>query len=112
MVPYNIFQNLNLQMQGQYKPLDVISGFDAALFQLYRPMRGSAQMAYQPNLGANPAGTIPNAAFAQANPVAFPSQTATTSPAPFLLQIPASLRFDQYWGLSENGTVLRPPISP
>lgn len=111
MAPYNIFQNLNLQMQGQYKPLDVISGFDAALFQLYRPMRGSAQMAYQPNLGANPANTFAVAAFPQANLVAFPSQTATTSPVPFTLEIPASLWFDQYWDLAEDGTVLGPPIS-
>jgi hypothetical protein len=111
MAPYNLFQNLNLQMQGQYKPLDVVSGFDAALFQLYRPMRGSAQMAYQPNLGANPAGTFANAAFAQANLVAFPSQTATSSPVPFILEIPGSLWFDQYWDLAEDGTILGPPIS-
>src|SRR5882724_10344649 len=50
--PYSLFQNLSLQMQGQYKPLDVINGFDAALFQLIRPMRGSAQMAAQVLLGS------------------------------------------------------------
>ena len=111
MAPYNLFQNLNLQMQGQYKPLDVVSGFDAALFQLYRPMRGSAQMAYQPNMGANPANTFANAAIPQANLVATPSMTATSSPVPFILEIPGSLWFDQYWDLAEDGTVLGPPIS-
>src|SRR5215472_8396950 len=56
--PYNILENFSLQMQGQYKPLDVLSGFDAALFQMYRPMRGSAQMCTQPILGTNtPAST-------------------------------------------------------
>lgn len=111
MAPYNIFQNLNLQMQGQYKPLDVVSGFDAALFQMYRPMRGSAQMAAQVNLGANPSSVFAASTFAQANLVAFPSQTATTSPVPFILEIPGSLWFDQYWDLAEDGTVLGPPIS-
>jgi hypothetical protein len=111
MAPFNLFQNLNLQMQGQYKPLDVVSGFDAAVFQSYRPMRGSAQMAQQVNLGANPASTFANSSFAQANLVAFPSQTATSSPVPFILEIPGSLWFDQYWDLAEDGTVLGPPIS-
>lgn len=111
MAPYNLFQNLNLQMQGQYKPLDVVSGFDAALFQMYRPMRGSAQMAAQVNLGAAPSSVFANANFAQANLVAFPSQTATTSPVPFILEVPGSLWFDQYWDLAEDGSVLGPPIS-
>lgn len=111
MAPYNLLQNFSLQMQGQFKPLDVISGFDAALFQLIRPMRGSAQMAYQPLLGANPAGTYANAGIPQANLVAFPTQTATSTPVPFTLEIPGSVWFDQYWDLAEDGTVLSPPIA-
>src|SRR5580698_4768448 len=60
--PYNLIQApLQIQMQGQYKPIDLQSGIDAAIFQLYRPMRGSAQMAGQPLLGANPFGTFANA---------------------------------------------------
>lgn len=111
MAPYNLLQNFSLQMQGQFKPLDVISGFDAALFQLIRPMRGSAQMANQPLLGSNPAATYANAAIPQANLVAFPSQTTTTTPVPFTLEIPGSVWFDQYWDLAEDGTVLSPPIA-
>lgn len=109
--PYNILQNFSLQMQGQYKPLDVVSGFDAALFQLYRPMRGSAQMAAQVLLGAAPATPFANSGIPQANLVAFPSQTTTSSPVPFTLEIPGCLWFDQYWDLAEDGTVLGPPIS-
>lgn len=111
--PYNLFQNTSLQMQGQYKPLDVISGFDAALFQLYRPMRGSAQMATQPLMGTNPPAstTYANSAFPQANLVATPNMGLTTTPVVFILEIPGCLWFDQYWDLAEDGTVMAPPVS-
>lgn len=111
--PYNLLENFSLQMQGQYKPIDVLSGFDAALFQMYRPMRGSAQMAAQPILGTNvpPTTGYANAATPQANLVATPNQTATTSPVTFILEVPGSLWFDQYWDLAEDGTVMAPPVS-
>src|SRR5215469_15315534 len=80
--PYNLLQNTSIQMQGQYKPIDVQSGVDLAIFQSYRPMRGSAQMAFQPNLGANPAATFANAAFPQANISATPSMTKTSTTTP------------------------------
>ena len=54
--PYNIMQSLKLKLQGQYTPLEVESGFDAAFFQLYRPMRGPGQSSIQNLIGANPAG--------------------------------------------------------
>src|SRR5512142_801907 len=34
--PYNLLQNLKLKLQGQYTPLEVESGFDAAFMQSYR----------------------------------------------------------------------------
>lgn len=111
--PYNILQNFSLQMQGQYKPIDVLSGFDAALFQMYRPMRGSAQMAAQTIMGTNapPTTGYANAATPQANLVATPNQTATTTPVTMIFEVPGCLWFDQYWDLAEDGTVLAPPIS-
>ncbi len=115
--PYSLLQNFSLQMQGQYKPLDVLNGFDAALFQLYRPMRGSAQMAAQVLLGSAPAGSPTslwaNAAIPQANLVALPNMTVTSSatPIPFILEVPGCLWFDQYWDLAEDGTVMAAPVS-
>lgn len=109
--PYNLIQACSIQMQGQYKPIDVVSGIDLAIFQLIRPMNGSAQMAFQPLLGANPANTYANSAIPQANLVATPSMTATTTPVPIYLELPGSLWFDQYWDLAENGQVNGPPIS-
>jgi hypothetical protein len=111
--PYNLLQAASIQMQGQYKPIDVVSGIDSAIFQLYRPMRGSAQMASQPLLGANPAATYANAALPQANLVATPSMvgTASATPIPFYLEFPCALWFDQYWDLAEDGGINGPPIS-
>jgi len=111
--PHNLLQNVQINMQGQYKPIDVQSGVDLAIFQSYRPMRGSAQMASQPNLGANPAATFQNAAFPQANIVATPSmtKTSTTTPVHLYYELPTSLWFDQYWDLAENGQVLAAPVS-
>lgn len=110
-LPYNALQACSIQMQGQYKPIDVVSGVDLAIFQLYRPMRGSAQMAYQPLLGTNPANTFANANFAQANLVGLPAETATSTPIPIYLEWPTSLWFDQYWDLAEDGSINGPPIS-
>jgi hypothetical protein len=109
--PYNLYQAFSIQMQGQYKPIDLQSGIDAAIFQLYRPMRGSAQMAAQPLLGANPSNTYANAALPQSNAVAFPNMASNTTPVPIYLEFPSSLWFDQYWDLAEDGAVLAAPIS-
>jgi hypothetical protein len=109
--PYNLLQATQIQMQGQYKPIDLASGIDAAIFQLYRPMRGSAQMAAQPLLGANPSSTFANAALPQANLVALPSMTTAFTTAPIYLEFPACIWFDQYWDLAEDGSINGPPIS-
>lgn len=109
--PYNLIQPVSIQMQGQYKPIDLVSGIDAAIFQLYRPMRGSAQMASQPLLGANPANTYANAGLPQANLVATANMSTGTTPVPIYLEFPCALWFDQYWDLAEDGTVLSAPIS-
>jgi hypothetical protein len=111
--PYNLLQATQIQMQGQYKPIDVASGIDLAIFQLYRPMRGSAQMSSQPLLGANPQNTYAVATLPQANLVAFPNETDASSATavPFYLEFPCCLWFDQYWDLSEDGGINGPPIS-
>src|SRR2546430_9232102 len=51
--PYNFLQALKLKLQGQYSPLEVDSGFDAAFMQMYRPMRGAGQSTVQSLNGTN-----------------------------------------------------------
>lgn len=109
--PYNLIQGASIQMQGQYKPISVESGIDLAIFQLYRPMNGSAPMSGQPLLGANPANTYANSGLPQANLVATPSMTATSTGVPIYLEFPVSLWFDQYWDIAEDGSILSSPIS-
>jgi len=111
--PYNLFQNLQLKMQGKYLPLEVLSGVDAAIFQLIRPMRGQA--AYSDLMGANPFSVFMNSnpagatAFAQATlapnlPATTPAITATGFT--WTMELPGSLWFDEYWDLARNGRLM------
>lgn len=121
--PYNFFQSLKLKLQGQYTPLEVESGIDAAFFQMYRPMRGSGQSNLQNLLGTNSAelyansllpannlttGGIAETAVGVTTPLGTP---ITANPASgtswvFNLEIPGSLFIDQYWDLAIDGTLL------
>jgi hypothetical protein len=106
--PYNLFQSMKMKYQGQYSPLEVESGFDAAFFQMYRPMRGPGQNSAQTLLEASPATGYANTTIPQTN------QTSTgvaANPAAatvwnFTLELPASLFIDQYWNLAADGTIL------
>lgn len=104
--PYNIMQNLKLKLQGQYSPLEVESGFDAALFQLYRPMRGAGDS--QDNLGTNLAATYANAGIPQVNQnsSAIAANPAAGTHWKYILEIPGGLYIDQYWDLAIDGTLL------
>jgi hypothetical protein len=106
--PYNILQSLKLKLQGQYSPLEVESGFDAAFFQMYRPMRGPGQMSQQNLLGTATATPFSNVTIPQTNQstsgiVANPASGSTWV---FNLEIPGGLFFDQYWDLAIDGTLL------
>lgn len=111
--PYNILQNLKLKLQGQYSPLEVDSGFHAAFFQAYRPMRGRGQRNTQDLLNTNP---VPSSGFAnslipQANLAGATLSQTLTSPYsvtnyPFILEIPAGIFLDEYWDMALDGTLL------
>lgn len=109
--PYNLFQNLSVKMQGKYLPLEVLSGVDAAIFQLIRPMRG--QSAYSALLGANAfqnfqnANTTAGLTFAQTNLTnALPANVPAPGSFTFTLELPGSLWIDEYWDLAQNGRLM------
>lgn len=123
--PYNKLQGLRLKLQGQYTPIEVESGFDAAFMQMYRPMRGRGQRNGQDLMAANVplAAAYPNSTMPEANLAGSPAGTGTvggqgnaatgviTSPLnsqnyPFILEIPAGLFLDEYWDLALDGTLL------
>lgn len=126
--PYNIFQGFKLKLQGQYSPIEVESGADAAFFQMYRPMRGQGQSTLPTLLGSNQAGTNYSAAatatyngYQNASSIASgtaPSQTNQTAPFSvaanpasgsnwsFLLEVPGGLFIDSYWDQAIDGTLL------
>lgn len=106
--PYNFLQALKLKLQGQYSPLEVDSGFDAAFMQMYRPMRGAGQSSIQTLDGTNVASTYANSAIPGTNLV---SSGIATNPASgthwkWLLEIPGGLYIDDYWDLAIDGTLL------
>jgi hypothetical protein len=123
--PYNKFQGLRLKLQGQYTPIEVESGFDAAFMQMYRPMRGRGQRNTQDLMNSNTptAAQYPNSTMAQANLAAAPAGTGAvggqgaattgviTTPLalvnyPFNLELPAGIFLDEYWDLALDGSLL------
>ena len=111
--PYNIFGESRVKIQNQFDSWHVYTGIDAAIFQLIRPMRPGTDS--RENLGANPAGAWSsnggwaNANTPQPNLDATAGATSSSGTINFSLEIPASLRFDAYWELAEDGTVLDVP---
>jgi len=121
--PYNFFQTLKLKLQGQYTPLEVESGIDAAFFQMYRPMRGPGQANVQGLMATNVANAYANTLIPANNlSTGGPQESATAGTAPalnpitanpasgtnwtFNLEIPGSLYIDQYWDIAIDGTLL------
>ena len=121
----NKFQGLKLKLQGQYTPIEVESGNDAVLFQMYRPMRGRGQRNTQDLMQANVplAAAYANSTWPQANLAGAPAgagavggqgNAATgvvTSPLnlsnyPINLEIPAGIFLDEYWDLALDGSLL------
>lgn len=106
--PYNLFQNFKLKLQGQYTPMEVESGMDAAFFQMYRPMRGSGQATVQNLIGANVASTFANSSIPQTGQTTtgIAANPASGSSWVFNLEIPGGLFIDQYWDIAIDGTLL------
>lgn len=111
--PYNLFQGLKLKLQGQYTPIEVESGFDAAFMQMYRPMRGRGQRNNQALMDTNVPLTTgyANALIPQANLAGATLASSYTSPMsianyPFQLELPAGIFLDEYWDLALDGSLL------
>jgi hypothetical protein len=109
--PYNLFQALKVKYQGQYSPLEVESGFDAAFFQMVRPMRGGGQNGLQNLMETNIASTYSNATIPQTNQntTGIAANPTAGSVWNFTLELPASVFLDQYWNLAADGTILPGP---
>lgn len=106
--PYNFLQQTVLSIQNLFKPLEVVSGIDAAIFQALRPMR---QFPYGQNtLYSSPQGVSgtgfgswANTANGQANLVGQEGLVIGSTAINLSLDLPASLYFDIYYHLNKNG---------
>jgi hypothetical protein len=109
--PYNWISALALQIQNQYSALAFTNGIDAAIFQMYRPMRSTD---FKNDLDVSPATATatPWANTNLAQPTLQTSATAWTSAAAsttFTLELPASIGFDVYYDLDAAGNVVAAP---
>lgn len=110
--PYNFHQGLKLKLQGQYSPIEVESGMDAAFFQMYRPMRGQGQNSTQNLIGTTAigsnAGAFANATIPQVNQstTGIVANPAAASTWVWNLEIPGGIFIDAYWDQAIDGTLL------
>lgn len=110
--PYNFLGESKLRIQNMYDTWHPLSGIDAAIWQIIRPVRGLLDS--RNNLGANPAGSInsnagwANTSMPAANLDAQAGATSATASLIFTLQIPVSIQFDMYFDLGKDGSILSP----
>lgn len=102
--PYNFIGAMKVQIQNVYPAVDFLSGIDAYIMQVIRPME---RPDYRNQLEAVPtttwAGLTTSLAANLAN--SGTNQGVTATAVNFSLQIPASLMFDLYYDLAQDGSV-------
>lgn len=101
--PYNMVGPISIQYQNIFKPLDVKQGFDAALFQLFRPQYYADYMRGGTLLDTSPAATPYDAGT---NIVSASNFTTSSTSFTFTLDAPAGILFDRYYQRDERGARL------
>lgn len=109
--PFNFIQSYVLSIQNLFRPMEVVNGIDAAIFQMLRPIR-SKQNEYRTNLFANPSANWQAAAIPQANLITSTGMTTGTSSILFSLEMPASIFFDIYYHLDKSGNPVAGVMQP
>lgn len=110
--PYTLLGPTTLSLQNQYKPIDVLSARDLAIFQSYRPRYQKTDLRNanlaSPVLGAANAssGWAESQLLEAANDW---TSTTTTTGRTFVLRLPASIEFDYYYPLDIQGNVVGNP---
>lgn len=104
--PFSFMGESRLRIQNMYDSWHPISGIDAYIWQLLRPMRSNLDFS---NGGANYQSGFQAAALPQSNIDSSVNATSATSPVIYTLEIPVSLFFDVYFDLAKDGTIISPP---
>lgn len=106
--PYNFLGPVKLQYQGQYSPIDVVSGVDLAYFQFIRPYFDGEQQNAR-NLLDTAYATFPY--NAQADQVSKSNYTTGSTQFNVTYDLPGGLDFDRFWPLDVYGRVIGPPLA-
>lgn len=110
--PYNMLGPVTLSLQNQYKPIDVLSGRDLAIFQSYRSRylrsdRRNANLASPVLSAAYSSGLWCEAQLLEGANVW--STTYTTTGKTFVVHLPASIEFDLYYPIDISGNLVGTP---
>lgn len=111
--PFNMYGPIKLSLQNQYRPVDVLSGRDLAIFQSYRPRYynndvRNALLASPVQGAAYPSSGWTQAAELTGADVWSGTYTASSG-STFVLRIPASVEFDYYYPLDIQGNIVGNP---
>lgn len=103
--PFVYFGPTQLKYQNQFATVDVQSGYDLAIFQLYRPF-------YNTDSGRNLLDTSPATPpySAEANLVSASNYTAASTTTKFVVDFPAAVFMHRYWNLDFDGNVVGAPV--
>lgn len=104
--PFSFLAESKLRIQNMYDSWHPLSGIDALIWQVLRPMRGQSDFS---NLGAAPINTWQAAALPQANLDTATGYTSASTSILFTLEIPVSIFFDVYFDLAKDGTIISQP---
>lgn len=106
--PYNFVGGVKLQYQGQYSPIDVVSGVDLAIFQFIRPYFDGEQQNAR-NLLDTSYATFPY--NAQTDLVSKSNYTTSSTTFNVTYDLPGGLDFDRFWPLDVYGRPQGPALS-
>lgn len=104
--PFSFIGESRLRIQNMYDSWHPLSGIDAVIWQVMRPMRGISDIS---NLGAAPISPWQAAALPQANQDTASGYTSASATILYTLEIPVSVFFDVYFDLAKDGTIISPP---
>jgi hypothetical protein len=96
--PWNLIRTIKLNMQNQYSTIDT-TGIDLAILNSYRP----AVRNDYPDVNFGSAGSMYSA---QSNLVSASNYTTASTTMNLPFQVPASITFDEYFPLADDGTIL------
>ena len=102
--PYNMIGPMSLNLQNQFDSISYFSGYDAALFQMVRPVR---ETSWPANFMDQMTGAVATNAYNDAaNFTTASNYTTSSTSISFDVDLTPGIWFDLYYDLEQNGMLL------